>query len=106
MYARVVEFTVKEGKMDELRGRLSAQVLPLLRQQRGFVDELMLRSEANSSRILAISLWRDKELAEQYHLNQYSHLLELFQLSLASPPSVDTFNVEISLAHGIGPKAA
>jgi hypothetical protein len=104
MFARVVEFTIKEGKLNELRGRLGADVLPLLQQQRGFVDELVLRSEAN--RILAISLWREKELAEQYQLNQFSRILELIQLSLSSPPTIDTFEVEVSTPHKIAPKAA
>ena len=38
MYARVVEFTLKPGKDDEFLNALQNQVLPLAKNQPGFVD--------------------------------------------------------------------
>ena len=51
MYTRVVEITSKQGKARELCQTIDDKVVPILKKQRGFVDETVLVSDAEPSRI-------------------------------------------------------
>jgi quinol monooxygenase YgiN len=106
MFARVVELTVKKDKLNDLRTRLDSEILPLLRKQAGFTDELVLRSDGNPDRILAISLWNTREDAERYHRDQYPKIAEIMKPLLATDPTLQTFNVDVSTPHKISAKAA
>jgi len=49
---------------------IEKEVLPLLRRQKGFLDELILVSP-NKTEVVAISLWETKEFAEIYNREFY-----------------------------------
>jgi heme-degrading monooxygenase HmoA len=49
---------------------------PSLKKQRGFVDEMVLVSDAEPSGILGISFWNSKADAEQYHREQFRKIHE------------------------------
>jgi heme-degrading monooxygenase HmoA len=67
MFTRVVEVTSKSGKAKELSNTINEKVLPILKKQTGFVDETVLVSDTESTRILGLSFWNSKEDAERYH---------------------------------------
>ena len=66
MYTRLVEITSKSGKARELCNTIEDRVLPILKKQKGFVDETVLVSDAEPDRILGLSFWDNKEAAERY----------------------------------------
>jgi heme-degrading monooxygenase HmoA len=70
MYTRVVEITSKSGKARELCGMIDDKVLPILRKQAGFVDEIVMVSENEPNRILALSFWNTREDAQRYEHEQ------------------------------------
>ena len=101
MYTRVVELTSKSGKARELSTTINDKVLPILKRQGGFVDETVLVSDTEETRILALSFWNSREDAERYNREQYPTINELIQNLVASAPKVQTFTVDLSTAHRI-----
>ena len=106
MFARVVELNCKPEKIGELRTRLDQDVLPLLKKQRGFVDELVLNSDQENGRVLAISLWNTRDDADRYQRETYSKIAEQLRPVINGDPQVRTFNVDLSTPHKIAAKAA
>jgi len=52
MFTRIVELTSKSGKAKELSKTITEKVVPILKKQTGFVDETVLVSDTESTRIL------------------------------------------------------
>jgi heme-degrading monooxygenase HmoA len=101
MFTRIVEMTTKNGKARELARTINDKVLSLLRKQPGFVDEIMLVSEQNPDRLLAMSFWETKEQAEKYNRETFPKVNEIIRNQIEGPPKVQTFDVEHSTAHNI-----
>jgi len=104
MFVRVVEVKTKPGKAKEVCGTLHEKVLSTLKAQTGFVDEVVLVSDAEG--ILALSFWKTKEDAERYSHEDYAKVSELIQHLVHSKPKVHAFNVETSTCHKITQGAA
>ncbi len=66
MFTRTVEVTPKSGKARELANTINDKVLPILKKQKGFVDETVLVSDKEDNRVLSLSFWNSKEDAEKY----------------------------------------
>src|SRR5260370_29015148 len=64
MFTRVVEITTKTGKSHELANTIQEKVLPILNKQNGFVDDTVLTSDMQSTRVLALSFWKKNGDAE------------------------------------------
>ena len=89
-YARNVHYQVKEGKADEFKALLTSDVLPLLKKQKGFKEELTL---VNGRHTIGISLWEDKPSAETYNTASYPAILAKLTPMLDGTPRVETFDV-------------
>jgi heme-degrading monooxygenase HmoA len=101
MFTRIVELTTKNGKARELSRTINDKVLSLVRNQKGFVDEIMLVSTQNPDRLLAMSFWESKEDAEKYNRDTFPKVNEIIRGLIEGPPKVQTFDVEDSTAHNI-----
>jgi quinol monooxygenase YgiN len=101
MFTRTVELTTKSGKARELANTINDMVLPILKKQAGFVDEILLVSDAEPNRILALSFWNTKEDAERYHREQYPAIQEMVRHLLEAEPVIRTFHVDSSTTHKI-----
>ena len=65
MFTRIVELTSKPGKNKQLADTIDEKVLPILKKQKGFVDETVFVSDKEDNRVLAQGFWNSKEDAEQ-----------------------------------------
>jgi quinol monooxygenase YgiN len=101
MYTRIVELTTKPGKASELCDAINDKVLPILKKQTGFVDETVLVSDTESSRILGMSFWNKKDDAERYRQEQYPKIHEMLKHLLEVEPVIRTFDVNSSTTHRI-----
>jgi quinol monooxygenase YgiN len=101
MYTRVVELTSKPGKAREVSETINDKVLPILKKQAGFVDEAVLVSDTESTRVLGLSFWNKREDAERYHQEQYPKVNEILEPLLAAEPVIRTFDVHTSTTHRI-----
>ena len=101
MFTRVVELTTKSGKSKELANTIDEKIVPILKRQRGFVDETVLVSDGDPNRILSISFWNSKEDADRYHQQHYDTITNMLKPVLESSPTLETFTVNASTAHRI-----
>ena len=101
MFTRVVELVSKKGKARELSSTINDKIVPILKKQPGFVDEILLVSDADSNRVLALSFWKSREDAERYQREQYNNVRETLQPMLEAEPVVRTFEVHTSTEHKI-----
>ncbi len=101
MFTRVVEVRTRTGKSKEFSTTLNEKVLPILKRQPGFVDEITLLSSTDPDRILALSFWQTEADADRYNREQFPKITELLNNILETDPQVETFNVDTSTTHRI-----
>ena len=101
MFTRVVELKAKSGKARELGQAINDKALPILKKQDGFVDEIVLVSDTEPDRILALSFWKRQQDAERYSKEQYPKINEQISHLLEGAPTVKTFNIDTSTTHKI-----
>jgi heme-degrading monooxygenase HmoA len=101
MFSRVVAVRTKPGKARVLAKTIHDKILPILEDQQGFVDEILLVSDSEPDQILALSFWRSQEDAERYTHEQFPRINELISHLLESAPVSRTFNVDTFTSHNI-----
>jgi heme-degrading monooxygenase HmoA len=101
MFARSVSMRLKPNGVAEFNKTLENEILPLLRKQTGFQDELVLVS-SNGTEVVGISLWDQKDNAEAYHRTAYSEVQKVLSKVIEGTPQVQTYEVSSSTIH---PKA-
>ena len=74
------------------------EILPLLRKQRGFLDELLLMTP-ETREVVAISLWETKEHAENYHRELYPQIEKIVNRFAEGIPTVKKYEAEYSTFH-------
>ena len=98
MFARTVSMRLKPNGVAEFNKTLENEILPVLRKQTGFQDELVLVS-ANGTEVLGISLWDQKDNAEAYHRTAYSDVQKVLSKVIEGTPQVQTYEVSSSTIH-------
>jgi len=101
MFTRLVEINTKFGKTKDVAVIIQEKVLPILKKQPGFLDEIVLVSTAETSRIVAMSFWKNPEDAELYRTEHYLKVEELLRPLLETTPKVFTFEVDTFTTHKI-----
>src|SRR5439155_1137686 len=85
MYARNVTLHLKANSAPEFTRTLETDILPVMRKQNGFKDEITFVTE-NGKEALAISLWEKKENAEAYSRDTYPTVLQSLAKVVYGPP--------------------
>jgi heme-degrading monooxygenase HmoA len=98
MFARNVSFRLKSNTHSDYTRTLENEVLPLLRKQKGFKDELTL-SNPNSQDVISISLWDSKAHADDYNTHTYPEVLRTLAKMIDGTPKVQTFEAVTSTLH-------
>ncbi len=70
MFARRVHMHLKPNSVAEFTQKLEKEILPLLRKQQGFQDEITFVSH-DGREGFGISLWDKRENAEAYNRGTY-----------------------------------
>jgi hypothetical protein len=78
MFARSVSFHLKPGRSAEFNQTLEKDVIPVLRKQKGFQDEITLVAPGGADAV-GISVWDLKENAETYARSAYSGVLKALE---------------------------
>jgi hypothetical protein len=100
MYARNVSLNLKPNTAREFTQTLEKDILPMLRKQNGFKDEITFVGP-NGKDVLAISLWDRKESADQYGRDTYPQVLKGLAKVVEGTPQVHAFEVCNSTFHKI-----
>ena len=105
MYTRNVRIKLKGNCAPEFTRTLENEVIPVLRKQKGFRDEITLIAPERTE-VLAISFWDRKEDAEAYGREKYPEILKILSKVVEGAPKVESFDVANSTFHLIAAKAA
>jgi heme-degrading monooxygenase HmoA len=100
MFARSVSFHLKPGRSAEFTQLFDKEIVPLLRKQKGFQDEIALVAPDGSDAV-AISVWDLKENAEMYARTAYPGVLNALTPVVEGTPRVQTYDVSTSTLHKI-----
>jgi hypothetical protein len=100
MFARQITLQLKPNFATEFPVTFEKEILPLLRKQKGFLDELLLVTPEKNE-LVAISLWDTKELADIYHREMYPKVEKLVEKYTVGTPIVKKFEAEYSTFHKI-----
>jgi hypothetical protein len=76
------------------------EILPLLRKQKGFLDELLLVTP-DMREMTAISLWETPEYAETYNRELYPQIEKVVAKFIEGIPVVKKYEAEYSTFHKI-----
>ena len=104
MYSRNVSFKLKAKSTAEFTRILEGEIIPLLRRQRGFEDEISFISPERNEAV-AISLWDKKDDAETYNRKTYPEVLKALARVIEGAPKVEIFEVGNSTSHQIAASA-
>jgi hypothetical protein len=104
MYARSVSFHLKPGRAAEFSRLLDKDVIPVLRNQKGFQDEIALVTPGGGDAV-GISVWDLKENAETYARGAYAGVLKALEQVVEGTPRVETYEVANSTFHKIAARA-
>jgi len=96
MFTRVVHIHTKTGKARELSTTLNEKVVPILKKQTGFVDEITLVSNTDPDQMLALSFWDSEQNAQRYQQEQFPKINDIVKPFLQGDPRIETFNVDVS----------
>jgi hypothetical protein len=105
MFARNVSIHLKSNLLSDYTRTFENDVLPLLRKQNGFKDEITF-ADAGEVDVTAISLWENKTDAEAYNTNTYPQVLKTMARFIEGTPKVQTSDVVNSTFHKIAVHAA
>jgi len=100
MFVRQVTAHYKAGKFDLLNQRLEKDVIPLLKKQEGFRDELSFFDKEKDEAV-AMSFWDTRKDAEKYQRDIYPQVSKKMEDALEGTPLVRSYEVGNSTWYGI-----
>ena len=98
MFARHVSLCLKPNTRGEFTRIFDKEVIPMLRKQSGFRDEIIFALPGGLN-VVAISLWDTKEHAEAYKTAGYPEVLKMLHKVLDGAPKVQVSDVISSTIH-------
>ena len=89
--ARSVRFDIAADKNEEFHTLFRNEILPALKKQDGFKDELLLVKDQH---VLAISVWNDVDSARKYETATYPQLDKALRPVMSGKATVETFKYD------------
>jgi hypothetical protein len=100
LYARNVAFRIKANMQSDYTHTFENQILPLLKKQKGFKEEITLCNPGSQDAV-SISLWDHKNNADDYNTRAYPEVLKTLGKVIDGTPRVQTFETVVSTFHNI-----
>ncbi|MGO9435932.1 MAG: antibiotic biosynthesis monooxygenase family protein [Terracidiphilus sp.] len=100
MYARNVTFRIKANMQHDYTHTFENQILPLLKKQKGFKEEITLCNPSSQDAV-SISLWEHKSNADDYNTRAYPEVLKTLGNVIDGTPRVQTFETVVSTFHNV-----
>jgi hypothetical protein len=104
MFARNLHLQLKPNSAQQFTQTLEKEVIPLLRKQAGFQDEVAFITPGGTE-ALAISFWDSKEKAEAYNRAGYPEVLKVLSKVVDGTPELQGYEVCNSTMHKIPARA-
>jgi heme-degrading monooxygenase HmoA len=98
MFACIVEINPRPERKEELVTVLRKEVLPILKNQPGFLEILPFAPVVTTEKMVTITLWTEKRDAERYEREAFHKVEGILKPYLATTPVISKhYNVETSL---------
>ena len=97
MFARLITMQLKPQVAHEfpfLAESIQKEIRPLMREQKGFIEQLVLVAPDQSEAVY-ICLWEEKKHAEKFNRDVYPGIVKLLNKYLAGVPVVKEFESPI-----------
>ena len=104
MFTRQLTLKLKPNSATALITAMDTTILPMLRKQKGFREEITFISPERSEAV-AYSIWDTKEDAQAYNHTGYAEMLKTLSNVLEGNPKVETFEVFNSTFPKVAAKA-
>ncbi len=101
MHMMMIQGTFLPGKKNEFLTIWKNTILPTLKKQTGFVEEVLLSDTVDPEMCVGLSFWKTQTDAERYHQEVFPRMAGAVEHLMESTPIVRTYNVEASQAFGI-----
>jgi len=98
MFARKVSMHLKTDSAGDFIKKMENEVIPLLRKQEGFLDEITLFSQSGKE-VYAYSFWENSADAEQYDKATFAQVTKLLSEVIDGALRVHTYMVGNSTFH-------
>ena len=95
MFARNVSIHLKSNMLSDYTRTFEKDILPLLRKQNGFKDELTLAGSGGID-VTAISLWENKSNANEYSTRVHPEVPKTLGKVIDGTPRVQTLETAAS----------
>jgi len=92
MFVRKLAFHLKPNMLTQFTSTLDKEIIPLLRKQPGFKDEIAFATPGSSD-LHVISLWDTQQNAETYARNNYNDVLKMLAATIDGTPKLETAEV-------------
>ena len=100
MFTRQITMRLKKGAAPELARLVERVVVPMMRQQKGFRDEITLIA-SDRLEVVSTSFWDTAADAEAFNLKAYPEVLESLSRVVEKNPKAVTFEVTNSTLHDV-----
>lgn len=98
VYARRVSLRLNPKTSEEFTRLLETQVIPILRRQKGFQDEIVFEPQ-DGDEAFGISLWDRKESADAYHRGDYMRVKRIMEHLSDGAPQIESYELSVSTLH-------
>ena len=98
MFARFITLQLKPNLAKEFPVMFEKEILPLLKKQKGFMDELLLVTPEKKE-LVAISMWETKEYAEIYNRELYPRVEKMVEKFIEGVPVVRNYEELFATFH-------
>ena len=98
MFGRKVSFQLKANRLGDFNRRQEAEVVPILRKQKGF-QEVLTMVTPDKKQVQAISIWDRMEDAEAYDRSGYKEVAKILAEDIEGTPKVEMMEVTTSTIH-------
>jgi len=105
MFARKVSIRLRADAAGAFIQKMEGEIIPLLRKQKGFLDELTLISQSGKE-IYAYSFWETSEDAERYDRTAFREVTDLLAGLVEGALRVHTYMVANSTFHKLAAAVA
>ena len=105
MFARKVSVRLKADAAGQFIQKMEDEIIPLLRKQKGFLDELTLISQSGKE-VYAYSFWENSDDAETYDRTTFKEVTNLLTGLIEGTVRVHTYMVANSTFHKIAAAVA
>ena len=88
--ARSVRFPIVAGKKVEFTKLFNDKVLPLLRSQDGFKNEIMM---INDDHVIGVSVWSGSDSLQKYATVTYPKVEQILSSLMSGKPQIENFEL-------------